>query len=79
MATAWIFTLPMAGLVGAGGYALAHGIGGTAGVVVDLVILVAVAGTIYVRSRSTKVDHENVNAQWTGSVTPAAEPQPAAA
>ena len=31
MATAWLFTLPAAGLVGAGGYALADGIGGTAG------------------------------------------------
>ena len=37
MATAWLFTLPAAGLVGAGGYALADGIGGTAGVIVVLV------------------------------------------
>ena len=44
MATAWVFTLPRPALVGAGAYALAHGIGGTAGVVIDLVILVAVVG-----------------------------------
>ena len=31
MATAWVFTLPSAALVGAGAYALAHGIGGTLG------------------------------------------------
>jgi inorganic phosphate transporter, PiT family len=78
MATAWLFTLPAAGLVGAGAYALAHVIGGNAGVIVDLVLLLAVAAAIYLRSRVTKVDHNNVNDEWTGSVTPA-EPVPAAA
>jgi inorganic phosphate transporter, PiT family len=78
MATAWVFTLPSAAVVGAGAYALAHVIGGTAGVVVDLVILLAVAAAIYLRSRSSKVDHNNVNDDWTGSVIPA-EPEPAAA
>ena len=78
MATAWIFTLPSAGLVGAGAYALAHVIGGTAGPVVDLIILIAIAATIYLRSRKTKVDHNNVNDEWTGGVAPA-EPEPAAA
>jgi PiT family inorganic phosphate transporter len=74
MATAWLFTLPSAGLVGAGAFALAHGIGGDAGVIVDTVILVAIAAAIYWRSRSTKVDHNNVNAEWTGAVAPPAEP-----
>jgi inorganic phosphate transporter, PiT family len=74
MATAWVFTLPSAGLVGAGAFALAHGIGGDAGVIVDTVILVAIAAAIYWRSRSTKVDHNNVNAEWTGTVAPPAEP-----
>jgi PiT family inorganic phosphate transporter len=78
MATAWVFTLPAAALVGAGAYGLADGIGGTIGVVIDLLILVAVSGFIYWRSRATKVDHNNVNDEWTGSVAPA-EPQPAAA
>ena len=41
MATAWVFTLPSAALVGAGAEALAHGIGGTLGVVVDLILLAA--------------------------------------
>ena len=80
MATAWVFTLPSAGLVGAGAEALAHLIGGTAGVIVDLVILVAVAATVYLRSRATKVDRNNVNDEWTGSVAPAEpEPEPAEA
>jgi PiT family inorganic phosphate transporter len=78
MATAWVFTLPSAGLVGAGAYALAHVIGGTTGVIVDLLILLAVAAFIYLRSRGSKVDPSNVNDEWTGSVAPA-EPQPAAA
>jgi inorganic phosphate transporter, PiT family len=75
MVVAWLFTLPMAGLVGAGSYALAHGIGGDAGVVVVFALLLAVVAAIYLRSRRTKVDHENVNDDWTGSVAPApAEP-----
>jgi PiT family inorganic phosphate transporter len=74
MATAWLFTLPSSALVGAGAEALAHAIGGTLGVVVDLIILLALAGVIYYRSRTNKVDHNNVNAEWTGSVVP---PEPA--
>jgi inorganic phosphate transporter, PiT family len=79
MATAWVFTLPSAALVGAGAEALAHGIGGTLGVVVDLVLLAALAVFIYIRSRGSKVDHNNVNAEWTGGVAPAEEPTAAAA
>jgi hypothetical protein len=32
---------------------------------------------IYWRSRGSKVDHNNVNAEWTGTVAPT-EPEPAA-
>jgi PiT family inorganic phosphate transporter len=78
MATAWVFTLPSAALVGAGAYFLAHAIGGTTGVIIDLLILLAIAGFIYWRSRSSKVDHNNVNEEWTGSVAPS-EPEHAAA
>jgi PiT family inorganic phosphate transporter len=70
MATAWVFTLPSAAIVGAAAEALAHGIGGTLGVVVDLIILAVLAGFIYYRSRGSKVDHNNVNAEWTGGVAP---------
>jgi inorganic phosphate transporter, PiT family len=79
MATAWVFTLPSAGLVGAGAYYLAHGIGGTAGVIVDILILVAISGFIFWRSRASKVDHNNVNAEWAGSVAPTDEPVESAA
>jgi inorganic phosphate transporter, PiT family len=79
MATAWVFTLPSAALVGAAAYALAHGIGGSAGVWIDTVILAAIATGIYLRSRASKVDHKNVNDEWTdGRVAPAA-PEHAAA
>ena len=66
MATAWVFTLPSAALVGATAYGIAYGIGGTAGVIINLVILAALCGVIYWRSRATKVDHNNVNSDWTG-------------
>jgi inorganic phosphate transporter, PiT family len=78
MATAWLFTLPCAALVGAGAEYLARAIGRTNGVIVDLVLLIAVAAFIYHRSRSSKVDRNNVNDDWTGSVMPS-EPEPAAA
>jgi PiT family inorganic phosphate transporter len=71
MATAWLFTLPTAGLVGAGAYALADVAGGTAGVIIDLVLLLGVVAAIYLRSRRTRVGHDNVNAEWSGSVAPA--------
>jgi inorganic phosphate transporter, PiT family len=73
MATAWVFTLPSAGLVGAAAFELAHVIGGTWGVVVDLILLALLGGFIYWRSRGSKVDPSNVNAEWTGSVAPAAD------
>jgi PiT family inorganic phosphate transporter len=79
MATAWVFTLPSAGLVGAAAYYLAHAIGGTAGVIVDILILVAISGFIFWRSRASKVDHNNVNAEWTGTVAPADQPVETAA
>jgi PiT family inorganic phosphate transporter len=76
--SAWALTLPAAGIVGAAAYGLASAIGGSAGVIVDLLILVAVSAVIYARSRASKVNHTNVNDEWTGVVTPA-EPQPIAA
>jgi inorganic phosphate transporter, PiT family len=84
MATAWVFTLPSAAVVGAGAYALAHAIGGDAGIIVDLAILLGVATTIYLRSRGSRVGQDNVNAEWTGGVAPeetavTADAEPAAA
>jgi inorganic phosphate transporter, PiT family len=76
MATAWLFTLPIAACVGAGAEGIARGIGGLAGVLVDVVILLAIASIIYIRSRKTAVGVNNVNDEWTGTVAPE-ERQPA--
>jgi len=79
MATAWVFTLPSAAIVGAAAYGIAYGVGGTFGVVLDLIILAGLSGFIYWRSRATKVDHNNVNAEWTGGVAPEKVPAATAA
>ena len=73
MATAWVFTLPCSALVGAGAYYIADLIGGTIGIIIDIIVLAAIGGFIYWRSRSNKVDRNNVNAEWAGTVTPADE------
>ena len=48
------------------------------GVAILLAVLAGLSGAIYRRSRATKVDHNNVNDEWSGGVAPA-EPEPAAA
>jgi inorganic phosphate transporter, PiT family len=67
MATAWLFTLPLAGVVA---YYVAHGIGGSFGVGVVFVMLVVLAAMFYLRSRATAVHAGNVNDEWTGTVSP---------
>ncbi|MDT5147935.1 MAG: inorganic phosphate transporter, PiT family, partial [Mycobacterium sp.] len=69
MGVAWLVTLPLAGLVGAVTYWIVHLIGGYPGAIIGFGLLVAVAATIYIRSRRVKVDHNNVNAEWEGSLT----------
>jgi len=71
MGVAWIVTLPSAGLMGAISYFIADGVGGTAGILVDMLILIAISAGIYWRSRSTRVSRKNVNSEWTGTVAPA--------
>jgi PiT family inorganic phosphate transporter len=69
MVVAWLVTLPLAGLVGAVTYWIVHLIGGYPGAIIGFGLLVAVAAVIYIRSRRVKVDHNNVNAEWEGSLT----------
>ena len=69
MAVAWLITLPAAGLVGAGTYFVVHEIGGFAGSIIGFGLLLATATLIYLQSRKTKVDHNNVNAEWKGDLT----------
>ncbi|MEE6175485.1 inorganic phosphate transporter [Mycobacterium sp. 050134] len=69
MVVAWLVTLPLAGLVGAITYWIVHLIGGYPGAIIGFSLLVAVSAAIYIRSRRVKVDHNNVNAEWEGSLT----------
>jgi len=76
MATAWLFTLPCAALVGAGCEALAKAIHGLPGVLVALAILIAIATLVFIRAHKNRVGHDNVNEEWSGTGAP--EPEPAA-
>jgi phosphate/sulfate permease len=69
MGTAWLVTLPLAGLVGAVTYWIVHLIGGYPGAIIGFSLLVAVSAAIYIRSRRVKVDSKNVNDDWEGSLT----------
>jgi inorganic phosphate transporter, PiT family len=73
MVSAWIFTMPSAGAVGALAYAVAAGIGGDTGVILVFAVVVAIGIAFYLQSRKTKVTPDNVNDEWTGTVgsTPA--------
>ncbi|WP_263102020.1 inorganic phosphate transporter [Kitasatospora sp. DSM 101779] len=70
MVAAWLITLPASAVVGALAYWVANGIGGTIGVAVIFVVLVAASVAFFVASRRPAVTPENVNAAWTGSVVP---------
>jgi len=70
MATAWLITLPAAGVMGAASYVIANEIGGTAGILVVLALLIACSAGIYARSRASRVSPANVNSEWKGTVAP---------
>jgi PiT family inorganic phosphate transporter len=73
MATAWLITLPAAGLVGALAYGLVHLIGGLAGVLAAFALLAGVAIPIFIRARKPPIDHTNVNNDWQGGLTDGVE------
>jgi inorganic phosphate transporter, PiT family len=68
MATAWVFTLPCAALVGAGSYYVANSISGHVGVIIVLALLIGIGTMIYLRSRKTTVSQRNVNAEWEAAI-----------
>jgi PiT family inorganic phosphate transporter len=61
MAMAWVVTLPAAGLVGATAFLAADSIGGTTGFLLVFLASVLIVGAIYLTSRRTPVNHQNVN------------------
>ena len=77
MVAAWLITLPAAAVVGALMWYIGDLLGGLGGAIVDFVILLALAGYMYLRSRRTPVSHHNVNDEW--SDAPADERVPAGA
>jgi PiT family inorganic phosphate transporter len=80
MVTAWMITLPAAGLIGAVTWWIGDAVGGMAGALVVFALLVLASGAMYLRSRTGKIDHENVNDDWDGSPDPATvTPVPAVA
>jgi len=75
MVVAWVLTLPSAGIAGALCWFVANGIGGALGVIVVTAILVASAAFMFLRSRRTAINPENVNSEWEGGLAPAAPPE----
>ena len=71
MVTAWLITLPSAGIVGATTYYLVHGIGGYAGAAIGFGLLIAVATGIWLKSRQAPITHKNVTHEWQGNLTAA--------
>ncbi|WP_092540585.1 inorganic phosphate transporter [Actinoplanes derwentensis] len=76
MVLAWMITLPAAGIVGAAMYWIGDTVGGTAGALVVVTLLVLASIAMYLRSRNGRVDHENVNDDWDGTPAPAAATTP---
>ncbi len=72
MGVAWLITMPAAGLVGAVCWFIIHGLGGgVVGVSIVFAILVAAAAGMFIRSRKTAINPDNVNAEWVGGLAPA--------
>jgi PiT family inorganic phosphate transporter len=76
MVVAWLVTLPAAALVGAAAEAVQDWLGGAAGNLVVLVLLVGASSGIWLASRRQPVNQHNVNDDWT---EPARTPRPAMA
>lgn len=71
MVVAWLVTLPTAGLVGVGAYALASSLGDDVGVIVDFVVLALALTGLYAHSRRAPVTALNVNDDWDEPTPPA--------
>ncbi len=69
MVGAWLITLPSAAVVGALMWEIGHLIGGLAGAVVIVLLLLATAVATYLRSRRAPIDHTNVNDEWPDAPT----------
>ncbi len=64
MVAAWGLTLPAAGIVGALCFWMQHGVGGFAGSLLVVALLLFVSLGMWFASRRKPVDHTNVNEAW---------------
>lgn len=64
MMMAWAITLPAAGLVGAVCYGIQAWVGGYLGSAIVFALLIAVSLWMFIASKRTPVDHNNVNDAW---------------
>lgn len=67
MVVAWLLTLPAAAVMGAAVWWVGDLLGGYAGPIAMVVILVALAAFIYLRSRLQPISADNVNDAWDGT------------
>jgi PiT family inorganic phosphate transporter len=74
MVVAWCITLPSAAVVGAAMWWLGHLVGGVGGGLAIVVVLVALGGFMFVRSRRTPVHAGNVNEEWADDAAPVRTP-----
>jgi len=78
MAIAWLLTLPAAAVVGALMWWIGDLVGGVAGAVVIVAVLLALAATVFLRSRRDPVHADNVNNEWDAPAPSSREPATAA-
>ncbi|WP_045745867.1 MULTISPECIES: inorganic phosphate transporter [Actinoplanes] len=69
MVAAWMITFPAAALIGGAMWWVGDTVGGTAGALVVFVLLCIASVAMYLRSRTGRVDHDNVNDDWDGETT----------
>ena len=64
MVAAWTITFPSAGAVGALMWVIGNALGGLAGPLIVVAMLVALSVWMWSRARQNVVDHTNVNREW---------------
>jgi PiT family inorganic phosphate transporter len=69
MVSAWVITLPSAGIVGAVMWYIANTIGGALGAVVITLLLAAFSTWMWLRARRAPIGAHNVNDEWQGTPT----------
>jgi inorganic phosphate transporter, PiT family len=76
MAVAWCITMPCAGIVGAAMWWISDLVGGAAGAILIVLILIALSAFMSMRSRLAPINPDNVNDEWEGmpSATRTTEP-----